>query len=42
MDYGSLFLVIVAGIALGGYFKEMLLYKTAHLWANDEAQEDEK
>lgn len=39
MDTGVLFLIVVAGVAIGEYLAQFMLYKTAHLWANDE-QED--
>lgn len=38
MDTGVLFLIIVAGVAIGEYLAQFMLYKTAHLWA--EEQED--
>lgn len=36
MDNGALFLLIVVGVAVGGYFKEFLMYHTAHLWVDQE------
>lgn len=39
MDTGVLFLIVVAGVAIGEYLSQFMLYKTAHLWTDDE-QED--
>lgn len=39
MDSVVLFLTIVAGVAIGEYLAQFMLYKTDHLWTDDE-QED--
>lgn len=39
MDTGVLFLIIVAGVAIGEYLAQFMLYKTAHLWAEEQGDE---
>lgn len=36
MDSGVLFIIIVAGVAIGEYLAQFLLYKTSHIWAEQD------
>jgi len=35
MDTGVLFLIVVAGVAIGEYLAQFMLYKTSYIWAPD-------
>lgn len=39
MDNGALFIIIVAGVAIGEYLSQVMLHKTAHLWMNQDDDE---
>jgi len=39
MDNSSLFIIIVAGVAIGEYLAQIMLHKTAHFWVDQDDDE---